>query len=199
MSASARRIVALCLFGALGGAAVAADDECNVNVFLGQKLLSDDWKDDTLGVDLQDQMEFGVLFSWQMADWPFAIAADVLASSKDQNVLGVDLEGTTRELALGIRRTWLGARARPFFGVGLGYVAGEITGSMAGFVLSVDDSTVGAWVDGGVFWRLGRHFNLGFEGRYTFAEIEPTVMGISQSVDAGGLHLGLLLGFGWDD
>ena len=62
-----------------------------------------------------------------------------------------------------------------------------------GVVVSQDDQGVGVWVNGGIFWRLGQHWNLGFDVRYSTAEVRL----FDEDVDAGGLNAGLLLGYSW--
>jgi len=88
---------------------------------------------------------------------------------------------------------------RPYLGGGLVLIEGEAEVEIPGGVLTPpfrgddEDNGVGAWVGGGVFWRLGPVVNLGVGLRYSHAEI--TLFG--EDVKAGGWHLGRLFGFGW--
>jgi hypothetical protein len=166
-----------------------AQIEYEVNFVLGQKMLDeDDWKDPGTGADLSDQPEFGVCSTFGKEGWPVQIALDLTASVDDVTLGGIEVEGSTSELAAGIRKIWKKNKARPFFGGGLAMVNGEF--DIGGF--SFDDDAVGYWIDGGVFWRLGRRFNLGIEARFSRAEI--TLFGVDG--EAGGEHIGLILGFG---
>jgi hypothetical protein len=72
-------------------------------------------------------------------------------------------------------------------------VYGKFEGSLGGVTVSDDDMVVGAWVGGGVFWHLGRVFNIGFSARYSKATV--TFFGIDG--EGGGTHAGVLLGWGW--
>jgi hypothetical protein len=78
-------------------------------------------------------------------------------------------------------------------------VGGEFEVDLGGPDLQFDDDAIGLWVDGGVLWRLGKRFNLGFEGRFTKAELEADIGGQSFDVEGGGFHVGMLLGFGWGE
>jgi hypothetical protein len=49
------------------------------------------------------------------------------------------------------------------------------------------------WAGGGVFWRLGRRFNLGGTVRWSDAQVTL----FDNDVQAGGVTYGLLLGWGW--
>ena len=165
--------------------------------FVGQKQLDDDdWE------PVEDQGEFGVLISWGKEGWPVHIAIDLLGSTKEETVFDpfigtFDLKGSTSEIGVGVRKIWQSDKMRPHLGGGIALVNGEIEGALGGISVTSDDSTVGAWVDGGIFWRLGNRFNIGFDARYSKAEIKPSVSGVEFDVEAGGLHAGLLLGFGW--
>lgn len=171
----------------------------NVNAFLGQKTLEEeDWE------PLDKQSEFGVLVDFKQQDWPISIAIDVLGSVDKATVVGVDiggsplfdadLEGYTFELDIGARKIWevSGSSIRPYIGGGLALVHAEIH---ATDVISVveDDNGTGFWLGGGVYWTLSQHFNLGLDARYTKAEV--TLYDID--TEAGGVHLGLILGYHW--
>lgn len=192
------RLAVVSMLGMFAFCGVAnADATGNVNFFIGQKYLNGDWEDDSIGADFSTQREFGVLMSFGQTTWPIDMAIDFLTSSADDNISGVKLEGETMELDFGVRKHWGKAKTRPFIGGGLGWVKGELTGSASGISVSADDSSYGAWIDGGVFWRFGERFNLGLEGRYSMAKIEPKLGGTTFDMEAGGFHLGLLIGIGW--
>jgi len=171
----------------------------HVNFFIGQKSLDDgDWQ------PIEDQLEFGAVMSFGQDDWPVHIAVDVLASADEETLsdpaLGtVTLTGSTVEFAAGVRKIWKKGRVLPYLGAGVGIIA---AGSKFddGFV-SVDasDAGFGFWAGGGVFWRLGGHFNIGLDARYSSAEVDLDFGSgvVAQDVSAGGLHYGVLLGFGW--
>jgi hypothetical protein len=185
------------LLAVVPSAAARADG--NVNFFLGQKFLNSDWEDDESELDLSEQGEIGALFSWRGRDWPVYLAFDILGSSDEETVGGVDFKGSTGEFDFGVRWQSTGRSVRPFFGGGLAFVGGELEVDLGGPDLEIDDDAMGLWVDGGVVWRLGKRFNLGFEGRFTKAELEADFGGESVDIEGGGVHLGMLLGFGWGE
>jgi hypothetical protein len=154
-----------------------------VNFLLGQKMLDEgDWE------PLEEQSEFGVAATFGNENWPVQVAVDLLGSTDDGDFEGLDVEASTAEFAVGVRKIWNKNKAKPFFGGGLAFVNAEL--EIEG--VSVDDDAVGAWVNGGVFWRLGSRFNLGVDVRVSRAEV--SAFGVD--VEAGGEHIALILGFG---
>ena len=59
------------------------------------------------------------------------------------------------------------------------------------FPVSDDNNGIGIWLNGGVYWTLSQHFNLGLDLRYSQADV--TLF----DVDAGGTHAGVILGYHW--
>ena len=176
-----------------------ADADGHVNFFLGQKSLSsDDWK------PLEKQIEFGAVMSFGQDDWPVHIAVDVLTSvdqetGYDPAAGDVTLTASTFELDAGVRKIWKAGKVFPYLGGGVGLI-GASTKVDNGFV-NVDavDAAFGFWADAGVFFRLGSHFNIGLDLRYSTADVDLDFgYGyVARDVNAGGFGYGLLLGFGW--
>lgn len=162
----------------------------NLNFFLGQKTLDkDDWE------PLEEQAEFGILVDFKPQHWPLSIAIDLLGSSDEEPIFGVDVQGRTSELDIGVRKIWEipGATIKPFIGGGLAFISAELEGRYGYASISDDDSGTGYWVNAGVYWTIGPAFNLGLEWRYSQAEV--TLYGIE--AEAGGSHGGLILGYHW--
>lgn len=160
-----------------------AQMEYEVNFVLGEKMLDEsDWE------PLEGQAALAVCSTFGKADWPVMIALDLLVSADSMDVAGIDLTAGTTEFDAGIRKIWKTKNARPFVGGGLSFLSGKLEIED----LSVDGDGVGAWIDGGVFWRLGRRFNIGIEARVSRGEITIS----SFDVEAGGEQIGLILGFG---
>lgn len=139
----------------------------------------------------------------------------------DNIKLGQDLMQSTYELDVGVRKIWQVGKARPFVGGGLAIVSGRQEAYLAsaidipdipglpdlpdfgtiidpgdlalGPIVYETDASPGFWIDGGIFWRLTKRFNLGLEARYSQAELDL----LERGVQAGGAHFGLLLGWGW--
>ncbi|MGH9797451.1 MAG: hypothetical protein ACRD5D_04765 [Candidatus Polarisedimenticolia bacterium] len=178
---------ALLLAAALWLPATPALADGDFNFFLGQKSLDeDDW------APAEEHGELGIEMSWGDRRSPIRVATDILLSSGSEEDPFVEFDVSTYEIAVGVRGVWKSGNARPFFGGGLAIVGA--TAEFSNFMGSVDDDGqgIGIWVGGGVFWRAGRSFNVGFSGRISAAEVE--VFGVD--TEAGGFHFGLLLGWG---
>jgi len=161
----------------------------NANAFLGQKTLDqDDWE------PADKQAEFGVLVDFKQNQWPVSIAIDLLASVDEVTVLGVNLEASTTELDVGVRKIWEveGSSIRPYIGGGIAFVGAEIK-ETSFTSLTFSDNGTGIWLNGGIYWTLGQSFNLGLDLRYTQADV--TFFG--EDVKAGGTHAGIILGYHW--
>jgi opacity protein-like surface antigen len=176
------------MISAIGSKAYASQQTAwtgNVNLFLGAKALDeDDWEP----VDEQD--EWGIEVDFKQKSWPVSIAIDFLYGSDDGTLWGTEFESETSELNLGVRKIWdQFPHVRPFIGGGISFIRGEF--SAPG--VSDDDSAVGIWFGGGVYWTLVEHFNIGLEAKYSTAEV--TLFGVD--ADAGGGHFGLLVGYHW--
>lgn len=175
------------------------DADGHVNFFLGMKsLASDDW------TPTDDQGELGVVMSFGRDDWPVHVAVDALISADEETLadplLGlVTLTSTTFEIDVGVRKIWKKGRVLPYLGAGVGII-GAGAEVDAGFA-SVDasDAAIGFWADGGLFWRLGTRFNIGLDLRWSDAEVDLDfgAGNVARDVGSGGLHYGLLMGFGW--
>jgi hypothetical protein len=131
--------------------------------------------------------------------WPLGVAVDALVSGRDGTLPGaVDVKGVTYEIAFGARKIWGKKAFHPFAGAGFAIVGAEVDLEGPGGSLDGKDATLGPWVDGGVFWRLGMRFNLGAEVRWSHAQNHIDYGDAAGAdVSGGGLHYGLLLGFGW--
>jgi hypothetical protein len=175
--------------------AIAGNGEGSVHFFLGGKSLdSDDWG------DLDNQSAFGVEMSWGNTDWPVSIATDLFVSGTvDDRPTDFDLIGVTSEIDIGVRKFFEIGRTRPYVGGGIAFGGGAVIFScLDNFPFDCDDEDdqgngVGAWLNGGVVWRLGKKFDIGFSLRWSTVDA-----GIfARDRDAGGFQYGLVLGWGW--
>jgi len=161
----------------------------NVNFLLGQKSLkSEDWE------PLEDQLAFAIMVDFKQDHWPVSIALDLLGSYDEETILGVKFEGMTSEFDAGVRKIWelSEGQIKPYIGGGLAFVSAEIK-AIDFLTVSDDDNAVGYWLNGGIYWTLNQHFNLGFDLRYSDAGV--TLAGID--VEAGGTTAGIFLGYHW--
>lgn len=172
-----------------------ADAAGNVNFFLGQKSLdSNDW------APIEDQPAFGAIMSFGADDWPVQIAADVLVTADQETVSGFEFTATTFEFDAGVR--WLiykKGKVFPYIGAGIGVIGAAAEGDYGFGTVDAGDASLGYWADAGVFFRLGSHFNIGVDLRYSDASVDLDFGSglLAQDVSAGGFSYGLLIGFGW--
>jgi hypothetical protein len=181
---------------------VRADAAGNVNFFLGQKNLDLNNQNVPDLEQVEDQFAFGAIMSFGATDWPVQIAADVLVTADQQTISGVDLSSTTFEFDAGVR--WLiykKGKVFPYVGAGVGLIGAAAELDFGGGLGKFDDgdASLGFWADGGVFFRLGSHFNIGVDLRYSDASVDLDFGNgiVAQDLNAGGFSYGLLVGFGW--
>jgi len=192
--------VLLCLIltaGVMGSRVYAQEEKTwtgNINLFVGQKWLDEgDWE------PLEEQFELGIQYDFRPVEWPVNLTVDVLYSWDDGKLydpwLGfIDLEARTLEIAPGVRKIWeQHPFIRPFIGGGPAFIWVEGEGSAWGVTVSEDDWGLGVWVGGGVYVTLIEWLNLGLQARYSWAEVD--LVGVD--VEAGGWHLGALVGVHW--
>jgi opacity protein-like surface antigen len=161
----------------------------NLNLLLGQKSMDGDWD------PVDDQGEIGVLFDYRERNWPISLAVEILGSSDDKSYSNGDVEGSTTEICIGVKKIWdiRNFPLKPFVGGGVAYINAEIDDNYPAVSYSDDDSAIGFWLEGGFYATLSQHFNLGLILRISRAEV--TLFG--DDMEAGGDHIGLILGYHW--
>ena len=162
----------------------------NINLRLGSKSLDeDDWG------PVEDQTEFGLEVDFRGQDWPVSIAMGISTSSDEGDYDGMDIEGETDEFYIGAKKIWESESSivRPFIAGGICLIRGEFEGSYWGESVSDDDSSLGIWIGGGLYWTLGESFNIGLDLKYSDAEINL----YDVDGNAGGIHFAALFGYHW--
>ncbi len=176
-------LVAVCAFSpALAGE--------NVNFVLGLRSLDNDFE------PVEDQTAIGGTFDWSVSDWPINLEAGLHYSTEDDEISGtdIDVEVSILELNFGVNKTWDvggGKNIHPFVGGGLTLFTAtvEVEGD------DEDDTSLGLYGHGGIFWRLGESFNIGVEGRIVRgAEVDFG----DESSDGEYFQTSLILGWGWE-
>jgi len=187
----------------------------NINFSLGNKMMDkDDWsiKEEGLDFELDTQREAGLNIDFGKKSWPVFISLGYLSSSADDSLseeIAVDdmvipvttkFEGSTRELRLGIKKIWEPTSTmRPYIGGGLAMIngKGKVTASAEGISASVsdDDQAAGFYVNGGIYWTIASHFNLGVDAGYSKAKV--TFDKMESDMEVGGTHYSLLFGYHW--
>ena len=189
---------ALAMIVVAGLATMPAQAGGNVNALLGQKELDQTYSDTE---NVQEQDMLGLMMDWGGEGWPVHIALDIVNSSQDvnDNDFDVNVDGSTLAIDGGVR--WYFVKDRnwePYIGGGVAYISGEVDTSGDNNDIEFDDSTVGYWVNGGIKWVIGEHFNLGGDVRWEKAELDvEDDLNNPVDIEAGGLGYAVLLGYRW--
>jgi hypothetical protein len=168
----------------------------DLNLFVGELwLYSSDWS------PVDEQPELGLMLNFGEERAPIHFAIDLFASSKTASttdpVASPIVKGASHEIAVGVRKVWAEHATRPHLGAGATAIAVSEDRNGPFGVENNEDRAYGAWVDLGVSWRLATHLNLGLETRYSWAPATVGAGANARDVNVGGIHLGLLVGFGW--
>ena len=113
--------------------------------------------------------------------------------------LDTKVDGSTLAVDGGIRWYFVKNRAwEPYVGGGASYISGKVDTGGQNNDIEFDDSTLGYWLNGGIKWVIGEHFNLGGDVRWEKAKLDvEDDLGNPTTVDAGGLGYAVLLGYRW--
>ncbi|HXU13412.1 MAG TPA: hypothetical protein VN898_15770 [Candidatus Binatia bacterium] len=168
----------------------------DVNFGFGSRAMDDEdsWE------PTEDQDVFGVTADFGARTWPLHMAVGYYSSSDEGQlanfpVLGpVDLDSEVSEMSLGVHKVWTVKNARPFLGGGVTFVDAEADVESVLGQADDDESSTGAYLEGGIFWRLGEAFNLGLQGRFVQGT-DITLFDVEG--DADYFQIGALIGFGW--
>jgi len=159
----------------------------NANFLVGARNAGDK---DFWGSD-QDQTVAGVIVDFGKEGWPIHICLANMDSSSDDNGDG----GQISEYDLGVMKVWEPHGAiRPYLGGGIAALTASFVIDVGSGDLVLHDTTSALYVDGGVFWRTGKRFNIGLGVRFmTQASVE--IQGVRGDADYSQFHI--LAGFGW--
>lgn len=187
----------LLLLGFFSSGAVLAGGDANF--VLGARGLDEDfWAPD------ENQGVLGVTVDFGRKDWPVHLAAGAFVSGAEETtrLSGFGFSGTGKftasvgEISFGVMKIWLPSdNVHPYIGGGAALVSAHAELEISGVSVDDDDGSLGAYAQGGVFWRLGRKFNIGVDGRLV-AGTDIDLFGVSG--DADYAQLGIVLGWGWD-
>ncbi|MEW6025665.1 MAG: hypothetical protein AB1599_00010 [Planctomycetota bacterium] len=161
------------------------------NVFIGKKSLDSSWD------PVQGQMEIGLKFDYKRKDWPVSIAFDVLASNDSQVDIstspGIEFTGSTFERNIGARfDSQVTDSLNIFAGGGISFIRASFKSSESGIMISDAESAVGNWFEAGL--RLTTdNLSAGID----IIQSSGNMSLYGKSVNAGGLHFGLLFGLKW--
>ena len=164
----------------------------NANFVLGTRGLDKDF-----WTPVNGQFVIGTMVDFGKQKWPVHLETGILVSvGAEEDFIGTsDVYGSVAEICFGVNKTWeLKGPARPFIGGGLSSVGATYVIEVPGDDIDDNDSSGGVYFHGGVFWRLGRRFNIGIDGRILVGT-HITLFG--EDGDADYAQLGMVLGWGW--
>lgn len=166
----------------------------NLNLGIGLKFLDEEeW------AATSQQKEFRLAFDFRQRNWPINVAVDFMYSMSEdawaqlEDESFVSYKQTSNELNAGVRKIFDRKlySMRPFVGGGLGYITTSINFSEV--ISNFQEGTLGAWAEGGVYWELERHFNIGAEFLWSWAKIPVRLT----EANAGGKHFEMIIGYHW--
>jgi hypothetical protein len=160
----------------------------NANFLIGARSVGDEdfWGDN------QDQGVAGVMVDFGKEGWPIHIALANMDSGSESG----DVTGSVSEYALGVMKVWepQGKIVRPYVGGGVAAVTMSFSVDTGGGDFILHDTTSAFYVDGGVFWRTGKRFNIGLGARL-MTQARGEIQGVRGDADYVQFHA--LAGFGW--
>ncbi len=158
----------------------------NCNFLIGSRALDNDQWD-----PVSPQVAVGVDVDLAYWDAPIALAFGAHGSAREKD----DITYAIGEVSAGVLwKPKLKGAVHPYIGVGLANVTATITVDTGPFDIDDDDSSLGYYANAGVYWRLGKRFNLGFDARL-MRGTDGEVLGVTG--DADYFQAGLVVGFGW--
>ena len=170
----------------------------NINVGAGLKFMEPAWED-LAGFTIETG--FRLATDLRMRKWPINIALDFAYAYAPEVYQDLRASGNglakqslhTYEICAGVRKIFDFRlySVRPFFGGGLGYLYTEWDLDGEIYHSSIADGFPGIWLNGGVYWELDRHFNIGIDWMYSWAQITF----YNEALNNGGQHLNMLLGY----
>lgn len=181
---------------------IAKDDSHwtgNINVGGGMKFLDKGQWADLAGVS--DQTEIRVATDVRQRKWPINIALDFSYAFapevyQDRTASGHGIQKqtiVTYEFNAGVRKIFDFKlySVRPFFGGGFGRITTEWDLVSPESDDPYRDGKLGLWLNGGCYWELDKHFNLGLEYLYSSA----TLLFRGANLNLGGHHLDMIAGY----
>ena len=168
----------------------------NLNLFVGQMWLSQsDW------APVDQQREIGLMLAFGEERAPIHFSLDAFYTNDEVPSVNpaVDsvVRGSSTEFAIGVRKVWGENATHPQLGAGATVMQVHEERDGPSGPVNNGDRGYGAWVDVGVTWRLASHLNLGIDVRYSTSTVDLGTGSVLREVTAGGIQLGILIGYGW--
>lgn len=173
--------------------ALWAEQRGNFNVVLGGR----QFDDTDMWEPVDTQFVLGANFDFAIerwvVNWIFSLYTSDHDSTVDLSGVPISVELSTLELATGVVKYW-GKTTRPYIGGGFSFINADLTGGALGLTASDDDTSVAGYINGGIYWRIGRLFNVGIDGR-VLAGSDLQIF--NTNTNANYYQAGLILGWGW--
>ena len=169
----------------------AADWTGNVGGSIGSKYLDDkDWSS-----PFDSQEGVGFMLDLKQESWPVSITYDLKVSGEVDKDGEQKDEAYTVENQLGIRKTFEleDSTMRPYIGGGITLVSAEIRNKTANTTVKDDDDGAGAWIGAGWYVGVNESFDIGFDVRYSDAEVTL----FNEDIHAGGMHYAATFSYRW--
>lgn len=113
----------------------------------------------------------------------------------DLNLFDTTVNSSVGEFSTGILWRRKGeVKIVPYVGGGITWISARKEIRSDFVTVSDDDFSPGGYINGGVFWRLGKHFNIGIDARLVAG---TSIELFGEEGDANYGQLGLILGYGW--
>lgn len=170
--------------------AQAGDWTGNVGGSVGSKQMDDqDWG------ALDSHGSIGFMLDVKKKPWPVSLTYDLILSGQVEESGSVKDEAYSLEHHFGVRKTFEfeSSSVRPYIGGGLALVSAGIKNTTATSSVDDDDSAVGAWVGTGMLVGITDGFDIGFDVRYSEADV--TIF--NRDIKAGGLRYALTASHRW--
>jgi len=139
---------------------------------------------------------FGTNVDFGKKSWPvnIAIAFFKFKGSGDGWLGSVDTSAT--ELRFGVKKIWhIPSTELPSMYLGGGLFMGDARHDWPDDSVESDEQSegFGGWVNSGIFWTMGTHFNLGIDLVVSYGRFQDHMYGL----ETAGLKAALLLGYHW--
>jgi hypothetical protein len=175
----------------------------NINIGGGLKFLNAEEWEEISGIT--DQTEVRIATDIRQKRWPINIALDASYAFAPEVLQGLTRNGVdviatqaivTYEFNFGVRKIFDFKlySVRPFFGGGFGRITTQwdltYDDGSGEEVESFREGKLGIWINGGVYWELDRHFNIGLEYLFSNARID-----LYGKRNHGGHHMDMIAGY----
>lgn len=139
----------------------------------------------------------GLISDWKKQDWPVSIALDLIGSGREDKSSATREESTAATMHIGVRKVFGSPDQdfRPYIGGGLMLVESYwLSKELAtGIKTREEDSGTGTWVGIGAYKNISTSWQMGFDLRYSQADVEL----LGERRKAGGLQTAFSLGYQW--